>query len=86
MMKHSVVLSAQVRIEQKKKEREEVRIPFPQDFMVGKLIIFCCCCSNVWCQINVNSNMLTFLLASFELLRKEQQKAFQEKQKLKNRF
>ncbi|KAJ0111659.1 hypothetical protein Patl1_00499 [Pistacia atlantica] len=52
MTKHSVLLNVQVRIEQKRKEREEVKI------------------------------LMTSIAASFEMMRKEQQKAFQEKQKV----
>lgn len=78
MMKHLVLLSVQVKIEQKRKGREEVKgslyILVDSFFSLISLVL------EVYNQkVNI---FITFLSASFELMRKEQQKAFQEKQKL----
>lgn len=90
IMKHLVLLSTQVRIEQKRKEREEVLL-FLQTAWWTCLAFLCCvfqcciffsCISNYFLWIENIWHFVSFFTASFELMRKEQHKSFQEKQKL----
>lgn len=79
MMKHLVLLSVQVKIEQKRKGREEVK---------GSLYILVdsfFTSSSIGSLLSKGKHFTIFLSASFELMRKEQQKVFQDKQKLNSK-
>lgn len=75
-----VQLSVRVRIEWKRKEGEEVLLIKIMHFYYGAISHVSICNSY---ELVGDSILIEFLSASFELIRKEQQKALQEKQKSK---